>query len=72
MSATGVGSEGPLPSPPSVAPSPLPTSTSRSQPASVSHQEPSMPTLSPQPSSDKTLAVSPPDNSAPHSISHQV
>lgn len=73
ISATGgIGSEGPLPSPPSVAPSPLPTP--RSQPASVPQQEPSMPTLSPQPLSDKTLAVSP-DNCAPKSvssISHQV
>ncbi|XP_035704664.1 mediator of RNA polymerase II transcription subunit 13-like isoform X3 [Folsomia candida] len=68
----GIGSEGPLPSPPSAAPSPLPTPTPRSQPASVSQQEPSMPTLSPQPSSDKALLAVSPDNCASNSISHQV
>jgi len=50
----------------SVAASPL--ATPKSQPPSVSQQDPSMPTLSPQPVSDKPPAATP-DNGAPKSVS---
>lgn len=67
----GLGSDsGPGASPaPSIAPSPLATPRSQQPPSVPPQQEPAMPTLSPQPTSDKAPAATPDNNAAPKSVS---
>ena len=66
---TGIGIDGVIASPVSVAPSPLATPRSQ-QPASVPQQEPPMPTLSPQSNNnDNKLPAATPDTVAPKSVS---